>query len=129
MEKQCFIELGSNEHSGRILQNVRKVLQNYFPDITFGIVRKTRPVDFDFPCPASFFNQSGRFNTSLSEEDVHCILKRVETEHGRKPEDKICGIVRIDIDLLIYNGRILKEKDLTRDYIRAGLEELHCPFL
>lgn len=127
MDKQCFIELGSNEPSDRIIQDVREVLRNCFPGIVFGRTLKTAPVDFDFPRP--FYNQSGCFTTRLSQEEVLRVLKRIETDHGRTPEDKACGIVKIDIDLLIYDGVRLKEKDLQREYVRAGLEELHCPFI
>ncbi|MEG1685869.1 MAG: 2-amino-4-hydroxy-6-hydroxymethyldihydropteridine pyrophosphokinase, partial [Bacteroides sp.] len=41
---------------------------------------------------------------------------------GRQPEDKAQELVKLDIDLLIYNHQILKSKDLERDYIK----ELIC---
>lgn len=122
MGKLCFVELGSNEGSEQTVISAQKALRKHFPDAAFSRIRKTEPVDFASPRP--FFNLSGRFTTPLSREEVTGILKSIEKEHGRKPEDKALGIVRLDIDLLIYDNALLKPKDVLRGYVRDGLAEL-----
>ena len=52
------------------------------------------------------------------------ILKQTEKKLGRRPKDKQPGIVRIDIDLLIYDGKQLKTKELQRHDIIEGLKRL-----
>ncbi len=118
----CFIELGSNESSDRKIQDARLVLRECFPDIAFSRMLTTEPLDFESSRP--FLNQTGRFTTRKTEEEVRRILKSIERQLGREPEDKTKGRVRIDIDLLMYNGTALKAKDLQREYVRAGLAEL-----
>lgn len=119
----CFIELGSNESSDRKIQDARLVLRECFPDIAFSRMLTTEPLDFESSRP--FLNQTGRFTTRKTEEEVRRILKSIERQLGREPEDKTKGRVRIDIDLLMYNGTALKAKDLQREYVRAGLAELN----
>ena len=47
-----------------------------------------------------------------------------ETEAGRLPQDKPREIVRLDLDLLMCDGRVLKPADMERAYVRQGMEEL-----
>jgi 2-amino-4-hydroxy-6-hydroxymethyldihydropteridine diphosphokinase len=44
--------------------------------------------------------------------------------NGRCAEDKEQGIVRLDIDILVYDHEILKPADLERDYVQEGLKAL-----
>ena len=69
-----------------------------------------------------FSNQLAQFETSLSAEDIRNILKQIEKENGRMPEDKAQGVVKLDIDLLIYDNTILKPDDMEKEFIRQELE-------
>ena len=55
---------------------------------------------------------------------MRACLKAIEREAGRVPEDKPREIVRLDIDLLSCDGRVLKPADMERGYVRQGLKEL-----
>ena len=52
------------------------------------------------------------------------VVENIEQEQGRLPEDKVQGIVKLDIDLLVYDDDVLKPKDLEREFVKIGLEEL-----
>ena len=41
-------------------------------------------------------------------------------EQEDKKKEKVC----LDIDLLVFDDRILRPEDLKREYVRKGLEEL-----
>ena len=43
---------------------------------------------------------------------------------GRIPEDKAQGVVKLDIDLLVFDNKILKPEDMEREYIRRGMSVL-----
>ena len=62
--------------------------------------------------------------TSAPTRCVPACLKAIEREAGRVPEDKPREIVRLDIDLLSCDGRVLKPADMERGYVRQGLKEL-----
>ena len=69
-----------------------------------------------------FSNQLALFKTTFSAEEVRSILKQIEKENGRMPEDKAQGVVKLDIDLLIYDNTILKPDDMEKEFIRQELE-------
>ena len=48
----------------------------------------------------------------------------VERRSGRIPEDKAQGVVKLDIDLLVFDNKILKPEDMEREYIRRGMSVL-----
>ena len=71
-----------------------------------------------------FFNMTAVCTTSLPPTGIKQLLKQIETALGRKPEDKAHGIVKIDLDLLAYDGQILKQEDWKRPYVQEGVNEL-----
>ncbi len=122
MRKICFLGLGSNEPTNCYILKAQALLRSFFPDIVFDRIQRTVPVDFIND--KLFFNQTARCSTLLSIEDMTAILKQTEKKLGRRPKDKQSGIVRIDIDLLIYDGKQLKTKELQRHDIIEGLKRL-----
>lgn len=51
-------------------------------------------------------------------------LKEWEIEEGRQQDDVAHGQVSIDIDLVIFDSRILRPKDFERHYFNIGYREL-----
>ena len=77
-----------------------------------------------FDSPRMFYNQVACFTTPLTASQVRECLKKIERDHGRTPDDKARGIVKIDIDLLCYDGEVLKPQDWLRVDVREGVAEL-----
>lgn len=124
MIKTCVISLGSNEPSPGCILSARSALLAVFPDIRFSRLQQTFPIGF--PSPRLFYNQVAFCTTSLPLSEVQFLLKKIETAHGRRTEDKASGIVKLDLDLLCYDGCVLKPDDWSRPYVREGLEELYA---
>lgn len=68
-----------------------------------------------------YLNQLVLADTTLSVDDLQAALKRIEADMGRTPEDRREGIVRIDLDLLLYDGRRYHERDWDRPYVKKLL--------
>lgn len=102
------------------MASARAALSQSFPDIRFGPELETEAIGSLFLSP--FSNQLARFHTPLSAEEVRLLLKEIEKGHGRTPEDKSQGIVRLDLDLLMYDDTVLKPDDLERPFVKAGME-------
>lgn len=51
-------------------------------------------------------------------------LKDWEAHEGRRQDDVTKGEVPIDLDLVIYDSRILRPKDFERHYFNIGYREL-----
>lgn len=118
----CLICIGSNYNRKENLLLARRKLTALFPSIRFTGEQETRPLFFRNP--ALFSNQVARFYTDADAERVVKELKTIEKEAGREKEDKKREKVCLDIDLLVFDNRVLKPEDLKRDYILKGLEEL-----
>ena len=118
----CLLCLGSNLDGATRLSAARHALLSHFSDIRFSQEMVTEAIGIGFLSP--FHNQVAHFTTRLYTEEVRAILKGIEQSQGRLPKDKANGIVKLDIDLLVYDDGVLKPKDLEREFVRIGLEEL-----
>ncbi|MBQ8442154.1 MAG: 2-amino-4-hydroxy-6-hydroxymethyldihydropteridine diphosphokinase [Bacteroides sp.] len=115
----CLLCLGSNIDRHAHMDAARKALVQNFPNIRFGREMTTEAIGSKFLSP--FSNQIAQLNTSLSAEEVRTILKQIEKENGRLPEDKGKGIVKLDIDLLMIDDTILKPEDLKKEFVQLGI--------
>ena len=121
-EHHCLLCMGSNTDRSAQLSVARKALCATFPNIHFGEMMETEAIGSGFHSP--FSNQLARFSTTLSPDSVHDIFKELERRSGRIPEDKSLGVVKLDIDLLVFDNRVLKPEDMEREYIRRGISVL-----
>ena len=100
-------------------ERAAEMLRAHFVFIQFSQPVYTEPID----CPLSttFLNRVAVLYSEESPARIKDVLKDIECCIGRKPEDKSCGRVPIDIDLLQWNDQILKAEDLTREYVLDGI--------
>lgn len=116
----CYLEIGSNTDRETNLAFARQRLCDEFAECSFSPVLCTQAVGMNHSC--SFLNQTVRIVTDREPLEIKRVLKQIEAEAGRTPEEKLREIIRLDIDLLIYNGNVVKPQDLLRDFVRQGLE-------
>lgn len=124
-QHSCLLCLGSNYQRHSAMEAARKALLQHFPNIRFSKEMETEAIGDKFLSP--FSNQLAILSTSLSSEEVRTILKQIEKENGRLPEDKGQGIVKLDIDLLMIDDTILKPDDLKKEFIRQELDSFMQP--
>ena len=119
----CILCLGSNFYRIAHMAYAQRELKKHFPTIRFSEEMETEAIGSRFLSP--FSNQVASFETTLSSEEVRAILKQIERDLGRLPEEKPQGVIRIDIDLLMYDDCVLKPTDLERDFVVEGLKSLN----
>ena len=119
----CILCLGSNFYRIAHMAYAQRELKKHFPAIRFSEEMETEAIGSRFLSP--FSNQVASFETTLSSEEVRAILKQIERDLGRLPEEKSQGVIRIDIDLLMYDDCVLKPADLERDFVKEGLKSLN----
>lgn len=118
----CLVCLGSNLEARFHLENAHAAFVRLFHEVRMGAIVKT-VAEGDIIQP-DYLNQAARFTTELGSEEVKTVLKSIEKENGRKPEDKQNGSVPLDIDLLIYDDKQLKPSDLSKTYVQLALRQL-----
>lgn len=64
----------------------------------------------------------GEFSGTL--DDLQYLLKKREADCGRDESKKMRGEVPIDIDIVIADGKIIKEWDARQKFFIRGFEEL-----
>ena len=119
---KCVLCLGTNFEKYTSIQNAREQLSQLFPNIRFSEEMITEAIGQHLLSP--FINQIGIFSTELSAKEITEKCKNIEHFLGRKPEYKSQGIVKIDIDLLSFDQLILKPKDMERDFVLKGIQNL-----
>ena len=121
-QHSCVLCLGSNYNRHLHMEEARKALMELFPTIRFSEEMTTEAIGDKFLSP--FSNQVAKLETSLTIEDIRNLLKKIEKDNERLPEDKGQGIVKLDIDLLKFDELILKPNDMEKDYVIKGMKFL-----
>lgn len=106
---RAFIGIGSNEgdrlaHISRAVQSLRDT-----PGIAvtqLALVRETAPVGG--PPQGPYLNTAAELDTSLSVEALLAALRRIEQAGGRAPSRLRNAPRPIDLDLLLYDDRVIK---------------------
>ena len=117
-----IICIGSNYNGEANLSRCRKLLESAFADIIYSSTCITAPYGTTYT--SDFINQLAIIHTEKSKESVIELLKSYEKELGRNSEDKKKGLVKIDIDLIVWNEDILKPEDMKRRYVTELISEL-----
>ena len=120
---QLVISIGSNtcERLSNVEKAQKKVLQLLLPGAKVSEIYET---------PCALNSESVYFNAVIIGEyegeisTLECILKKMEEQFGR---DAICrhqGLVPIDIDIVVCDGKVLKEWDFRQLFFRKGYDSL-----
>ena len=123
-QHSCLLCLGSNSNRHFHMEEARKALMKLFPNFRFSKEMTTEAIGDKFLSP--FSNQVAKLETSLTIEEIRNLLKKIEKDNGRLPEDKEQGIVKLDIDLLTFDDLILKPNDMEKDYVLEGISSLQA---
>lgn len=119
---EVLVSIGSNENKERNLAICHQLLDANFDSITYSNTLITNAYGNNYK--NDFINQLAIINTNIDRVTLIEILKSIERKLGRKSEDKKDGIVKIDIDVIIWNNEIIKPEDITRSYIKDLLPSL-----
>ncbi len=123
MTNPCTIGLGSNTPDReKQIHDAIDFLKHLLADVKISEIYETDAFNGkDKP----YLNVVVHGLTALEPEKLLDKLKEYENDHGRvhKEEDE-AGDVTIDLDLVIYNYRILRRSDFQRHYFNKGYREL-----
>ena len=118
----CLVCLGSNKEGKFHLDNAQQALIRSFHEVQLGKVVVTKAEGTIVQ--SDYLNQAARFQTDMCREEVELLLKQIETDNGRTPEDKQRGSVPLDIDLLVFDENIIRPNDLKKEYVQLALSSL-----
>ncbi|HET6528428.1 MAG TPA: 2-amino-4-hydroxy-6-hydroxymethyldihydropteridine diphosphokinase [Balneolaceae bacterium] len=119
---EAVIALGSNINPK---ENVNAALDAI--DKAFSLIKKSQ---FIFTKPLGYENQPDFLNgavliqTVMEKAGITDELKRIETKLGRKRKGHKNGPRTIDLDLVLFNERVLDDDVFERDFLKQSIQEL-----
>lgn len=122
MLNEIIVCIGSNRNPTANVECAGRLLCDYFTSLRFSAPVYTEPIGVGLS--GLFLNQVVTAYTPDHPEEVNRVLKQIERQMGRTPQDKLRGDIPIDIDLLQWNDQVLKPADLQKEYVISGIRSL-----
>lgn len=120
---KVIVSLGSNagDREERMKAAIRW-LAGVIDDSRFSDVYETPEYSGRYP---AYYNCVAEGLTSYDADTLNRILKDYEKSAGRTSESKLTGIVPVDIDIVEYDGVLLRPVEFEREYFAIGYRQLH----
>ena len=122
MPHEVVIGLGSNIDPEANLEQAVQELESRFKVSKRSRWTRTKPIGIqDQP---DFYNGALLMETELEQQSLKKELKRIEDILGRDRSLPKFGPRTIDLDILIWNKKVVDEDYYERDFLRKGVEEI-----
>lgn len=119
---QAVISLGSNINPEENIKKTKGILVQKFKPLKESAFISTKPVGN--AAQPDFINGSVLIETPLNLESLQTELKKIETSLGReKTQDKF-GPRTIDLDVVVFNRKIIDPDFYSRGYLKQAVLEL-----
>lgn len=116
------ISLGSNSKDRSIQMNdAIQYLNSIFEGVLSSTIYETQALNGK---DAPYLNAVAVANTHLSIVEATKLLKKWESQSGRTTESKLIGSIPIDLDIVVWNGEVVREKDFSCDFFTQGYLQL-----
>ena len=73
---------------------------------------------------SDYLNAVAVGETACDQNEFNLMLKDYEKSSGRTLEAKKAGVVPIDLDIVIFNDKIVRPKDFTYDFFQIGYRQI-----
>lgn len=122
MENSCIIGIGSNIHPYENIYDAVKILEEKFEVVYCSSFARTTPVGISNQ--PDFLNGALLLHTILDEEDMRTYLKKIEDSLGRDRSQPKFGPRIIDLDLVMWNGKIVDPDYYNREFLKKSVDYL-----
>lgn len=119
---QVIIGIGSNIDPRKNIAKVREMLARDFSVIGESSFMRTKPIGHERQ--ADFFNGAVLLRTDLELEPLRGRLKQIEDALGRRRTAEKFGPRTVDLDIVVWNGKVVDADFYERDYLKKAVLEL-----
>ena len=120
-EHELIMSLGSNSEQEACFRRAVELIGKEFHDVVYSRTIWTSPIGIE---SGDFMNAVVMAKTHRDEAATIECLKSIEQKCGDSREKRGQNIVRMDIDLLSFDGQKRHENDWNRPYIADLLHEI-----
>ncbi|NOY85392.1 MAG: 2-amino-4-hydroxy-6-hydroxymethyldihydropteridine diphosphokinase [Nitrospirae bacterium] len=122
MKNDVIVGLGSNIDPMTYIEKALTQIKTRFLSVNVSEFIFTEPIGFKHQAP--FCNGAVRFTTDLSAEALKSWLLALEDALGRIRTENKNGPRTIDLDILVWNGKIVDPDVGERDFLQSALKAL-----
>ncbi|MBI5023531.1 MAG: 2-amino-4-hydroxy-6-hydroxymethyldihydropteridine diphosphokinase [Candidatus Omnitrophica bacterium] len=119
---QAIIAAGSNIEPDKNIARVREILAKDFGVVAETDFVSTKPVGYTQQ--PDFLNGAVLIRTDLKLEPLRQHLKKIEDTLGRRRTILKFGPRTVDLDIVVWNGKLLDPDFYERDYLKKAVLEL-----
>lgn len=121
-ENIVIIGIGSNIKAASNIADMLKMLKTKVSVLQVSTFIKTKAIGIiDQP---DFTNGAVKVKTELSMRDLVVLLKSIEDQMGRDRTSRKFGPRCIDLDIAVWNNKIVDEDYYSRDFLKASVDEI-----
>ncbi len=122
MTSTAIISIGSNINAEANISKMLEVLGKEVEILKVSSLLKTKPIGIENQ--PDFTNGAVKIQTGLSREELNRLLKKMEDQLGRDRSSPKFGPRTIDLDIVVWNGKIVDEDYYTRDFLQKSVQEV-----
>ena len=119
---QVIIAVGSNIEPDKNIAKAREMLAKDFEVVAETAFVPTNPVGYTQQ--PDFINGAVLLRTDLKLEPLRRHLKKIEDVLGRRRSVLTSGPRTVDLDIVVWNGKLLDPDFYERDYLKKAVLEL-----
>jgi len=114
--------LGSNTSDASV--RIARAIESLSRQLT--VVKTSRAYinDDDTGRGAPYLNMVARCSTTMPLERLTDILAELEAEGGRTSASKAAAVMPLDIDIVVWDDRVVSPHDFSRPYFTTGYRQL-----
>jgi len=117
-----IVGIGSNINAEENIQQMLKILDTKVEVIKISPFIKTKPIGIEDQ--ADFTNGAVRIQSALDIKSLTKLLKGIEDEMGRDRSVAKFGPRCIDLDIAVWNNKIVDQDYFTRDFLKNSVDEI-----
>jgi len=118
----CIIGIGSNIEADQNIPEMLRLLADKVEIVQVSQMVQTKPIGIAEQ--ADYTNGAVLIRTEMTLETLSLYLKKLEDRMGRDRSQKKFGPRNIDLDILIWNNKVVDQDYYTRDFLRNSAAEL-----
>lgn len=118
----AIVGVGSNINADKNISEMLKILRQRVEVLKISSFAKTKPIGMsDQP---DFTNGAVKIRTKLEKNEFNNLLKDIEDLLGRDRTTPKFGPRTMDLDIIIWNGKVVDDDYYSRDFLKKSVQEL-----
>jgi len=118
----AILGIGSNINADENISRMREILSSQVEILKVSSFVKTAPLGIENQ--PEFTNGAIKIQTELTQDDLNSLLKNIEDLMGRDRSAPNYGPRIIDIDIVVWNSKVVDDDYYSRDFLKKSVQEI-----